>query len=214
VAGTDKMADDIPMGSNRFYAFTRGDTSYKAWLSAIRTGQGFITNSPILNFDVDGHTSGEIVNFSGTMKVHAKVTAQSVLPFATIEIIENGWVVGHKTIFPAENPPVDGIYTMNVEADLVLDKSSWIAARVADDPDNKQRILPRGLSVFAHTNPVYFLKEGKKVKEEASIIYLQKYVKGTIHWLQTNPAFENPDDRTEALKLADSALQIYELLEK
>ena len=67
---------------------------------------------------------------------------------------------------------------MSVETDLVLNKSSWIAARVADDPDNKQRILPRGLSVFAHTNPVYFLKDGKKVKEEASILYLEKYVKG------------------------------------
>ena len=99
VAGTDKMADDIPMGSNRFYAFTNGDTTYKAWLSAIKSGQGFITNGPILTFDADGHTSGETVNFNGTRTVHARVTAQSVLPFATLEIIVNGWVAGHKTIF-------------------------------------------------------------------------------------------------------------------
>ena len=214
VAGTDKMADDIPMGSNRFYAFTGSDTTYTGWLTALKSGKGFITNGPILNFDVDGHKSGDTVNFNGTIKVHASITAQSILPFATLEIIQNGWVVGHKTIFAADNPPVKGIYTMNVEADLVVDKSCWIAARVAEDPDNKQRILPRGLSVFAHTNPVYFLENGKRVKEEASISYLQKYVKGTIHWLQTNPAFENPDDRTEAIKLAESALQIYESLKK
>ena len=213
-AGTDKMADDIPMGSNRLYAFTNGDTTYGAWLSAIKTGHGFITNGPILTFDVDGHTSGESVDFSGTMKVHAKVTAKSILPFATLEIIENGWVVGHKTIFTSDNPPVGGIYTMNVESDLVLDKSCWIAARVADDPDNKLRILPRGLSVFAHTNPVYFIRDGKSINEEASIIYLRKYVNGTIHWLQTNPSFENPGDRIEALKLAGDALHIYESLEK
>lgn len=214
VAGTDKMAEDIPMGSNRFFAFTGGDTTYNAWLSAIKSGHGFISNGPILTFEAEGHTSGEMVNFSGTCKVHAKVTAQSVLPFATLEIIVNGRVAGHKTIFTADNPPVNGIYTMNVESDLVLDKSSWIAARVAEDPDNKLRILPRGLSVFAHTNPVYFIKDGKKVKEEASIIYLQKYVRGTIHWLETNPVFENPDDRVEALKLAGEALQIYESLKK
>ena len=214
VAGTDKMAEDIPMGSNRFFAFTGGDTTYNAWLSAIKSGHGFISNGPILTFDAEGHTSGETVNFSGTCKVHAKVTAQSVLPFATLEIIVNGRVAGHKTIFTADNPPVNGIYTMNVESDLVLDKSSWIAARVAEDPDNKLRILPRGLSVFAHTNPVYFIKDGKKVNEEASIIYLQKYVRGTIHWLETNPVFENPDDRLEALKLAGDALQIYESLKK
>ncbi len=103
---------------------------------------------------------------------------------------------------------------MSVEADLILNKSSWIAARVAEDPDNKQRILPRGLSVFAHTNPVYFIKDGKKVKEEASILYLMKYVNGTINWLKSNPTFENPDDRTEAIKEAKDALLIYESLKK
>ena len=214
VAGTDKMADDIPMGSNRFYAFTGGDTTYNGWLSAIRSGHGFITNGPLLTFDVEGHLPGETVDFSGTMKVHARVTAQSVLPFATLEIIVNGWIAGHKTIFVSDNPPVDGIYTMDLETDLILDKSSWIAARIADDPDNKQRILPRGLSVFAHTNPVYFIRDGRKIREVASITYLQKYVKGTVNWLLTNPGFENPGDRIEALKLADEALEIYESLKK
>ena len=214
LAGTDKMADDIPMGSNRFYAFTKGDTTYKAWLAAVKSGEGFITNGPILTFEADGHTAGESVDFTGTKKVHAKVTAQSVLPFATLEIVVNGGVAGHKTIFASDNPPVNGVYSMTVEADLELNKSSWIAARVADDPDNKQRILPRGLSVFAHTNPVYFLKDGKKIKEEPSILYLMKYVRGTINWLNGNPPFENPGDRTEALKQAGEALLIYESLKK
>jgi hypothetical protein len=214
VAGTDKMADDIPMGSNRYYACTKGDTTYRAWLAAIKSGQGFITNGPLLTFHVDGYNPGEVINFTGTQKLHAIVTARSILPFATLEIIANGWVVGHKTIFTADNPPVDGVYTMTVETDLVVNESTWIAARVADDPDNKQRILPRGLSVFAHTNPVYFLQKGQPVKEEASIQYLQKYVKGTIHWLQANPAFTNPDDRLEALKLSEEALRTYRSLVK
>lgn len=212
VAGTDKMADDIPMGSNRFYAYTKGDTTYQDWLEAIKSGQGFITNGPILTFQVDGHNSGEVINFSGTMIVHAKVTARSILPFTTLEIISNGWVKGHKTVYISDNPPVDGLYTLTAETDLILDKSTWIAARVADDPDIKNRILPRGLSVFAHTDPVYFLKNGKPVKEKASILYLEKYVQGTIHWLQTNPPFENPEDRLEAIRLSEEALRIYESL--
>jgi hypothetical protein len=212
VAGTDKMADDIPMGSNRYYAYTKGDTTYRAWLDAIRSGHGFITNGPILTFSADGHNSGEVINFHDSLKIHAIVTAKSILPFATLEIMVNGGVAGHKTIFTSDNPPVNGIYTMNLETDLVLNRSSWIAARVAEDPDNKLRILPRGLSVFAHSNPVYFLKDGKKVKEEASILYLQKYVSATMHWLNTNPSFTYPEDRTNALKLAGQASLIYESL--
>jgi hypothetical protein len=212
VAGTDKMADDIPMGSNRYYACTRGDTTWQGWLGAIRSGYGFITNGPILNFSADGRNTGDVTEFAGSQIIHATVTARSILPFATLEIIANGWIVGHKTIFVADNPPVDGIYTMTVEADLTIDKSTWVAARIADDPDNKNRILPRGLSVFAHTNPIYFLRNGKPVREEASILYLQKYVKGTIYWLQGNPVFENPEDRLEALKMANEALRKYESL--
>jgi hypothetical protein len=52
----------------------------------------------------------------------------------------------------------DGLFTLEVEAVFELDRSSWFAARVADDPDSKYRILPRGLTVFAHTNPIYFLQ--------------------------------------------------------
>jgi hypothetical protein len=103
---------------------------------------------------------------------------------------------------------------MTVEADLLLNQSTWIAARVAEDPDIKNRILPRGLSVFAHTNPVYFEKDGASVKEETSILYLQKYVKGTIHWLQTNPSFTVPEDRHKAMDLAREAYRIYESLKK
>lgn len=212
VAGTDKMGDNIPMGSNRFYAYTKGDKSYKAWLAAIKSGAGFITNSPMLSFNVEGHLPGEIIDFHNQAKVHANLKVQSVLPFATIEIIVNGWVVGQKTIYSNSNPPVNGVYSMNLETDLVLDKSSWIAARVADDPDNKHRLLPRGLSVFAHTNPIYFEKDGARVKEKASIQYLQKYVTGTLNWLKTNPPFNNAEDRTEALELAKKAYGIYESL--
>ena len=181
VAGTDKMGENIPMGSNRFYAYTKGDKSYKAWLAAIKSGEGFITNGPLLSFNVDGHNPGEIIDFHNPLKVHAYLKVQSILPFATIEIIVNGWVTGQKTIYTNSNPPIDGVYSMNLETDLVLTRSSWVAARVADDPDNKHRILPRGLSVFAHTNPIYFQKDGARVKEKASTLYLQKYVKGTIN---------------------------------
>jgi hypothetical protein len=64
--------------------------------------------------------------------------------------------------------------------------------------------------VFAHTNPVYFLQDGRKVREEASIAYLRKYVKGVLHWLDTDPRFANDEDRREARRAAEEALRFYE----
>jgi len=209
-AGTDKMDADIPLGSNRTYTPTAaGHQDYATWIAGVKAGSGFITNGPILRFEVDGHLPGDRVAFDAPRTVTARATAQSILPFATAEIVQNGEVIGHKTVFVKDNPPVDGVYSMQVECRVVLDRSAWLAARVADDPDNKNRVLPRGLSVFAHTNPVYFLRGGARVREEASIRYLEKYVRGTLHWLDTRPPFAEPADRDEAVTRARQALAVY-----
>ena len=106
----------------------------------------------------------------------------------------------------------DGLYSMQVEASIELSRSSWLAARVAEHPDLRNRILPRGLSVFAHTAPIYFQRDGRKVREEASIAYLRKYVQGVLHWLDTNPPFVNKSDRQNARKTAEEALHVYATL--
>ena len=211
-AGTDKMDVDIPLGSNRIYIPTANKLNYAAWLEGAKAGKGFITNGPILEFEADGHVPGEMVRFDSPRTIKARVSARSILPFATLEIVQNGGVVGHKTVFVKDNPPKDGVYSMEVEATVQMDRSCWISARIADDPDNKNRILPRGLSVFAHSNPVYFFRGSTAVREEASIRYLEKWVRGTIHWLEGKPEFKNPADRDEALSRARRALAYYQSL--
>jgi len=73
----------------------------------------------------------------------------------------------------------------------------------------RERILPRGLTVFAHTNPLYYLRGGAKVREVSSIAYLQKYVKAAIHWLNTGARFATATEKEEALRLANQARQFY-----
>jgi hypothetical protein len=211
-AGTDKFSDEIPFGSNRVYAKVQGPPSYASWLAAIKAGQAFVTNGPMLEFTVDGAGAGDVIPFEGTKRVKARVTARSILPFTTLDIVVNGDAAGHKTVALPNNPPKNGLYSMEVETTVELTKSSWIAARVVDHPDLRNRILPRGVSVFAHTDPVYFLQAGRKVREEASIVYLRKYVKGLLHWLDTKPAFYNEEDRRSARQSAEEALRYYENL--
>ena len=211
-AGTDKMGDYIPVGSNRLYARPVGESDYKGWLAGLKAGNGFVTNGPMLTFEVEGHTSGDVVPFTGTRKVKARATARSILPFQSLEIVVNGETAAIRNISSSRRP-ADGLYTLEVEGAFDLNRSSWIAARVAESPASKNRILPRGLTVFAHTNPVYFLQNGTKVRELSSVRYLQKYVKGTIHWLNTKARFRNSSEREEALRLADQARRFYSDLE-
>lgn len=209
-AGTDKFSEEIPLGSNRVYARVQGPATYASWLAAVTAGQGFVTNGPILEFEAADAQPGDVVEFHGAKRIQARVTARSILPFTTLEIVYNGDAVGHKTLPIPKNTPKDGIYSMTVEAAIELTRSGWLAARVVDHPDLRNRILPRDVSVFAHTNPVYFLQDGRKVREEASIAYLRKYVKGVLHWLDTDPRFANDEDRREARRAAEEALRFHE----
>ncbi|MBN2180821.1 MAG: CehA/McbA family metallohydrolase [Sedimentisphaerales bacterium] len=211
-AGTDKFGEEIPLGSNRVYARVDGQANFASWLEAVRAGKTFVTNGPILEFEADGQHAGDVVEFSGSKQIKARVTARSILPFTTLEIVANGETVGHKTIPNEKHPAVDGLYSMEVEAAVDISQSTWLAARVVEHPDLRSRILPRGLSVFAHTSPIYFLKDGKKVRQEASIAYLRKYVEGTIHWLGTNPQFATEEELRSAKQAAEQALQVYKNL--
>jgi hypothetical protein len=208
-AGTDKFGEEIPLGSNRTFARVDGQAGYASWLAAVKAGRSFVSNGPLLEFEADGHGPGDVIDFQGTRQVKARVTARSILPFNMLEIVLNGKPVGHLVKTMWSNAPVDGVFSMEVQTTVELQSSGWLAARVMDNPDLRNSILPRNLSVFAHTSPVYFLKDGRRVREEASITYLRKYVQGALHWLSTKPQFVRPEDLNNARKDAEKALQYY-----
>jgi hypothetical protein len=209
-AGTDKVDDGVPLGSNRTYVRAADGADYAGWLAGVRLGTGFVTNGPILELTANGHAPGDVVDFAGTRRVEARAVARSILPFTTLDIVLNGRVVGHKRVPIPKNPPVDGVYTMEVETTIELDRSAWLAARVVDDPDLNPRVLPRGASVFAHTNAVHFLRGGRAVREEPSIAYLRKWVAGFVRWLGRRPAFADEEDRRAARQDAERALRVLE----
>jgi hypothetical protein len=82
------------------------------------------------------------------------------------------------------------------------------AARVGDDPDIRPAPLPRGLGVFAHTHPVYFDRDGRGVRIEASRRYLLKYVDGASHWFGKRARFATEGERQEALAAAAAARRV------
>lgn len=211
-AGTDKFYEEIPLGSNRAYVRTKDPGNYAAWLEGLRAGRTFVSNGPLLDFEVEGCQLGDVVAFHGSRTVKARIVARSILPFNTVDIVMNGRAVAHRSVAVPNNPPTNGVYFLAVETRVTFERSGWLAARVVDNPDLRNPILPRGASVFAHTAPIYFLRDGEKVREQASIDYLQKYVEGSLHWLSTKPAFYDEADREQAQRAAEDALKFYQKL--
>jgi hypothetical protein len=59
---------------------------------------------------------------------------------------------------------------------------------------------------------VFYIRSGQKIREEASVLYLRKYVQGVLHWLSTNPKFFTQADILNAEQEAREALRFYQAL--
>ena len=205
-AGTDKMSDRIPVGSSRLYVRTGETRSFDAWIDGLKAGNGFVTNGPLMTFEVDGRESGEVVHFDDSRSVIARATARSLHPFSKLQIMANGQAVASSGAPRQSN---QGIYEAELELPIQLSQSSWVAARVAESDGAGSGPMPRGMNVFAHANPIYFLRDGAKVRVQEAIDHLILYLRYTEHWFQTKAEFESPQKKREAVELAQRALQIY-----
>jgi len=200
-AGSDKMGEDIPVGSNRHYVYLQGEANYDKWIEGLKSGTGFISNGPMLRFSVDDHLSGERVNFEGEKTVRVHLEAKSLYPFGRLEIVVNGKVVKWE-ILPDYYTQRD-IYSVDIETDIKLSKSAWIAGRVTSQ--NTPGMLPRGLTVFAHSNPVYYLQNGESIHIEKSVAYLKTYQKAVRNWIELFSEFGSEAKKNEAGMYLDEA---------
>ena len=203
-AGTDKMGDNIPVGSNRHYVRIDGEPSYENWTESLKSGRGFITNGPMLKFYVDDHLSGESINFEGEKTVNIRIQARSLLPFKKLEIVVNGKVTSWK-VLPDYWKKQD-FYTLELEEKITLSESTWIAGRVTSV--NTPKILPRNLTVFAHANPIYFLKNNEPVYVEVSVAYLKTYQKAVRNWIDKHSDFSTESEREEAWMCLEKAERV------
>ena len=68
-------------------------------------------------------------------------------------------------------------------------------------------MLPRNLTVFAHTNPIYLLKENNQVHIDASVEYLLDYLESGRNWINNHSNFGSHADKSESLKYLERAIK-------
>lgn len=176
-----------------------GDSAYEAWANGIRRGAVLITNGPLLEFEVDGETSGKIFDWSGDSKAVA-VTATAVFyrPILKVELITNG-----KVIAVAEGDGQQREMTLRFKANIT--ESSWIAARA------KTISYPGEPEIWAHANPVYLLKNGKPVYVKRDREALRARWAEEVEYYKTGGLqFEKDSQRKELMQMANETLRLLE----
>jgi hypothetical protein len=224
-AGTDKMTTWVTAGSNRVYAQLQGAFSYQAWIDALKAGNTFITNSPLLSLTVNGKPPGATLNLEAkrSKAIEIRATVESQLPCHRLEIVVNGRAVAQAT-------PSGVRYHAEIHLEHPLSQSCWITARAYEDIDpyrargvdftrihNENGTLHGNLygtrrpeTVFAHTSPVYVIRDGTPIRSWDDAQYYIRYLDRAIQWLKKDAKFAKPDDLEASVEAFRRGRAIYE----
>lgn len=176
-----------------------GDSAYEAWANGIRRGAVAISNGPLLEFEVNGETSGKIFPWSGeSHQIDASATAVFYRPILKVEMVMNG-----KVVAVVEGDGRQRELTLPFQTKVT--ESSWIAARA------KSISYEGEPEIWAHANPVYILRDGKPVYIKRDRDAVRDRWAGEVEYYKTGGLqFEKQGQREELLRLAEETLRILE----
>jgi hypothetical protein len=194
VGGTDKMSSDVPVGLYRTYAQVADEEfTYESWCRAVRAGRTFLSAGPILTFSVEGHSIGDTLTLpTGGGTVEVEVTAESIFPIHTLELVQGGRVVA------ATSDP-HGSRRLTLREKIWIDRHSWLAARCGGPRYYEMSKFPdcwqRGM--FAHTSPIYVaVGEPWHMFDRDTAQYMLTLIDGSLAYIRNTAAHDAPGSVT------------------
>ena len=171
-AGTDyPCARATIPGRERFYTKVEGPFTYKNWLEGVRKSHTFVTNGPILEFQVNGKGMGEevVLGQPGSVLLEGRVRFDPTWDDVEhLEVIENGQLL-------RSFPRAAGSAEIRFKFEHEVREASWLAIRAYGNkrneivpqilPHHTKRVRaadywPRWPTSEAHSAPVYVNLKG------------------------------------------------------
>lgn len=186
VGGTDKMSNAVPVGMYRTYVhIPEGEEfTYDTWRRNAALGRTFLSGGPIMDFSVDGVRIGDTVQMSAAGTGEVEAWAESILPFHTLEIVQEGRVV-------ASTADRAGTRRLALKAKVKVNGHTWLAARCGGlgyfDSLHHHDAWNRGM--FAHTSPVYVACGGEwQMFNEETARYMLTLIDGGLSYIRETAA--------------------------
>jgi hypothetical protein len=108
-----------------------------------RAARNFVTNGPLVSFNVKGEPMGAQIRMAAGQPCRAKLVAEVSwrAPLERVELLQNGAVIAAEAS------------TNRIEREVAVERSCWFAARATGRPT-------RGIASFdgvpqAHSSPIY-----------------------------------------------------------
>jgi len=198
--GTDNFSDvwrDPPPGGDRTYVRMEGPLSVRAWLAGLKAQRTFMSTGPILLLDVSGNGPGGEITLAqdGPESLAVRADAVSIAPMDRLEIVVNGRVV--------RSAPASDSLHIAFQGEVAVPEGGWIAARVLGP---SSRYVTDSYA-FAHTSPVYVLRDGKAYRSAEDARFLAEAVE--LAWRRADRGLWRTEGERAAFRQAvDEALGV------
>ncbi len=203
-AGTDVFTNwrginNIPGGS-REYVEAGPAFSWDRWLARYREGRVFVTNGPLISFQVNGQPMGAEIRVPEGQTVQSRLSAEvtAQMPLDTVEFVENGKVIASAQTDGSTRP-------VRLEKEVVVDRSSWFAVRAAGKP-------ARGVVGFvprAHSGSIWVRVGDRPVLVRDDVEMMLRWLERFWNNLEERNNFGPGDNRARARRMLDQALAHY-----
>lgn len=206
--GTDWGCYDF----SRVYVPLEPTATSRGFLDALAQGRSFITNGPLLEFEVEGRSAGDTLALDAPrpVKIRGRVVGRD--DFVRAEIVHNGVVIAR-----ADARPVEGHFAAAFDQAVAVNSPGWLALRVVSERpyNDRTEYTGRGANIFgkalfAHTSAVYVTLGGRAICRPAAVRSLIEDVRASIATIEAKGAFASDAERSALLKLYRDTLAALE----
>ncbi len=203
-AGTDAMANFAslrgPVGVNRVYVRTESPLDYRRFLEALKDGRTFVTNGPLLTFELGDARIGDAIDLpSGSHRLEARYSLRSIVPVDHLEIVGNGRVVASLPI-GADGRTARGTRTIEVE------RSGWYLLRAWNSKATHPVLdyLP-----FGTTSPIAATVDGRPVRSPDDAAYFIAWIDRLIEFATAHDAWNTDEEKRAVMTILENAREVY-----
>jgi hypothetical protein len=203
-AGTDVFTNwrginNVPGGA-REYVEVGAELDWSRWIERYRAGRTFVTNGPLLTFDLNGEPLGAEIRVPAGEPYRARLTATVSwrAPLQRVELVSNGRVIESVEVPQSQ-------ISFRVEKEVTVTSSSWFAARATGPP---ARGVAGGVP-RAHSGAIYVKVGGKSTLVREDLELMLRWLERLWAYLEERNNFGPGDNRERARRMFDSAREHY-----
>jgi TolB protein len=178
---------------------TRG--GHRRFLDAIKTGRTFVTNAPLLDFQITGpddvtrQPGDEIRLPAGQHELQVRAILRSNVPLDHLELVENGRVVSSLAL-KGERTSADTTFTVTTQ------RGAWYVLRAWSD---RPQLPVLDLYPFATTSPIYVQVGDAPVRSRADAEYFLAWISRVEEAVRAHTGWNTIAERDEAMNTIAAA---------